>query len=61
MKKNHLGYFNLATQQGKKQKPKKNIDYKNTVKQICLNCDSKKCNGNCKKLKNEIRRLKRDV
>lgn len=59
MKLNSDGLILQATKQGKKQKPKKNIGYKNAIKQICLNCDSKKCNGNCKKLRNEIERIKK--
>lgn len=54
------GYVKLAVKQGKKQRTKKNVDYKNAVKEICLNCDSRKCNGNCKKIRTEIERLKRN-
>lgn len=59
MKFDEYGYIRQAIPQGKKVKPKKNVDYKNAVKEICLNCDRRKCNGNCKKLRTEIERLKR--
>ena len=43
------GVVKLAEKQGKKQKPK-NVTKKNEEKEICLNCNSPECNGNCKKV-----------
>ncbi len=44
------GTIKLAEKQGKKQKPK-DVTKKNKEKEICLNCNDPKCNGNCKKVK----------
>lgn len=47
---NAEGIVTLAPKQGKKQKPK-DVTKKNKEKEICLNCNNSKCNGNCKKAK----------
>ena len=43
------GTVKLAVKQGKKQKLK-DVTKKNEEKEICLNCEDPKCNGNCKKV-----------
>ncbi len=39
------GTIKTAVVQGKKQTPKKNIEEKNKLKEICLNCTRKVCRG----------------
>lgn len=44
----HTGIAGVAVKQGKKQQPK-NVEEKNRIKQICLNCTRKTCKGCGKK------------
>ena len=48
------GTVKLAEKQGKAQKIK-DVTEKNRIKEICLNCNEPKCNGNCKKIKEVIK------
>ena len=46
---NAEGTVKLAVKQGKKQRVR-DVTKRNKEKEICLNCNSPKCNGNCKKV-----------
>lgn len=52
---NTTGTVNQAVHQGNKQKVsarrEQKIARKNAIKEICLNCTKKNCNGNCKKVR----------
>lgn len=47
----HTGIVNLSPKQGEKQSPKQLNLKKQQEIDICLNCDKRRCKGNCEKIR----------